>query len=50
MILMMKACIVFLYAHPSVHSNVGNRAILSIQGMYGYECYFHIKINFNILT
>ena len=22
----------------------------SIQGMYGYKCYFHNKINFNILT
>ena len=25
--LMMKSCILFLNAHPSVHGNVGNRAI-----------------------
>ena len=24
--------------------------LLSIQGTYGYICYFHIKININILT
>ena len=41
---------IILLAHPTVQLNVGNRAKLSIQGMYGYKCYFYNKINFNILT
>ena len=24
--------------------------LIKYQGMYGYKCYFHIKIDFNILT